>query len=89
LKSSPSPGQISLAETSVLDRDAPNQAKVRISRDKLAASYDARFDETLERHVLDTLRAGLRDCQPAGARSDTRAVRVCAPPVTHFAICSM
>jgi hypothetical protein len=31
--------------------------KTRISRDKLLASYDARFDETLESHVLAALRA--------------------------------
>ena len=31
--------------------------KARISRDKLLAAYNARFEATLERHVLDALRA--------------------------------
>src|SRR5262249_40682560 len=31
--------------------------KARISRDKLLAAHDARFDQTREQHVLDALRA--------------------------------
>lgn len=48
------------SNTAVYVDDARARAlaqKARISRDKLLAAYDARFDETLEQHVLDALRA--------------------------------